>query len=144
MNTLLLVAILGFAGTGCSAHMALQGRPEPDVSGLKVGAHREQILKVLREPALTYKGAQGGVDLFHVPSGLESDPGRAMAWAGLDVLTLGLWELVGSAVESNQGSSLNFAVGYDEGGTVINVLASDRWEHLRPRGEMTARSEHER
>ena len=115
--TLLLLVGCG----GCSVDMARQGRPEPDLSPVKLGANREQLIAALDEPSAAYQGPQGGADRFRVPLALPGSPERALSWAALDVVTLGLWEIVGSAVERNQGESLQLAVGYDPHGTVINV-----------------------
>ncbi|MGY6216714.1 hypothetical protein ACW73L_16270 [Methylolobus aquaticus] len=88
---------------------------------MKLGANREQLIAALGEPSAAYQGPQGGADLFRVPLALPGSPERALSWAALDVVTLGLWEIVSSAVERNQGESLQLAVGYDPHGTVIDV-----------------------
>lgn len=125
MDRLFLLAILVFPVAGCSVNSALQGRPEPAIGVVKVGANRDQILENLGSPVIAYKGPQGGTDLFRVKLGLPGDAQRALGWAGLDLLTLGFWELVGSTVEDNQGSSLQLAVGYDGQGKVTNFSSRE-------------------
>jgi hypothetical protein len=116
--------VLLFGGGGCSVDMARQGRSEPDLTAVKPGANREQVVGTLGEPSVAYQGAQGGTDIFRIPLALPGSPERALTWAALDVMTLGPWEIVGSAVERNQGESLQFAVGYDPHGTVVHVSSS--------------------
>ncbi len=110
---------------GCSVGMARQGRSEPDLGTLKLGANREQVVATLGEPSVAYRGTQGGTDIFRVPLALPGSTERALSWAALDVMTPGLWEIVGSsAVERNQGESLQLAVGYNPLGTVVHVSSS--------------------
>ena len=120
LYTLLLLVGCG----GCSVDMARQGRSEPDLSPVKLGANREQLIATVGEPTVAYQGLQGGTDIFRIPLALAGSPERALTWAALDVMTLGLWEIVGSAVERNQGESLQFAVGYDAHGTVVQLSSS--------------------
>jgi len=54
-------------------------------------------------------------------SGDEPSAGRAVGHAALDVLTLGLWEVIGTPIEMVQGRSYHAVVTYTTEGTVETV-----------------------
>lgn len=53
--------------------------------------------------------------------GNDPSAGRAMGHAAMDVLTLGLWEVIGSPVEGFQGEKYQAFVTYLPDGTVEKV-----------------------
>lgn len=108
---------------GCSVGMAASGRPDPNLSVLRVGATQGEVELQLGGPIATTQ-ANGGnqTNLYEYKMGAEASPGRAVAHGVLDVLTLGLWEVVGTPVEATQlGTKYRVSVTYDANGRVIAV-----------------------
>ena len=57
--------------------------------------------------------------------GNEPSTGRAMGHGVLDVLTLGLWEVVGTPIEAvNQGDKITVTVRYDQRGRAVDIKSS--------------------
>ena len=57
--------------------------------------------------------------------GNEPSTGRAVGHGVLDVMTLGLWEVVGTPIEAlNQGDKIQVTVLYDKGGNALEIHSS--------------------
>lgn len=57
--------------------------------------------------------------------GNEPSTGRAVGHAAMDVLTLGVWEIIGTPIEAmNQGEKINVTIRYDSDGNATNVQSS--------------------
>lgn len=89
---------VGFVG--CSVGMALHGADNPDTAVLKEGATRMDIEREFGAPdkwdSVEHRG------LYSFTTGEDGSAGRAIAHGVGDVLTLGLWEVVGTPVEAVQ------------------------------------------
>lgn len=96
----LLVIVVGLGFQGCSVGMALSGIKNPDLTVLRMGASRGEV------------ELQLGPDLSDIPQpngnhyctyqyslGNEPSAGRTMVHVSLDVVTLGLWEIIGTPIE---------------------------------------------
>ena len=59
--------------------------------------------------------------MYEYEVGNEPSAGRAAGHAIMDLLTLGLWEIVGTPIEASQGDTFNLMLRYDERDTVIAV-----------------------
>jgi hypothetical protein len=80
--------------------MALDGADNPDMAQLRVGATRSEMDKLFGKPK-QYSPTERRA-LYDYTTGEEGSPGRAIAHGVGDVLTLGLWEIVGTPVEAVQ------------------------------------------
>ena len=96
MNLLcLLFLVLCLANFGCSVVKAVKGQDDADLSVLKEGTPRVIVVHELGAPKYTDKTT----DVYEACKGDESSMGRAITHGILDVLTLGLWEVVGTPIE---------------------------------------------
>ncbi len=101
--------------SACSVGLAMQETEEPNLDILEVGTPRSQIESELGLPISEGVNAAGET-LFHYRY-LEGDKaayGRAALYVLLDVVTLFLWEIFGSNVESANGEYVDLAISYDE------------------------------
>ena len=81
---------------GCSVGMALSGKEEPNLGAIQVGSTRGEIELHLGSPVKTTTLPDGKrVDIYEYEIGDEPSPGRAAFHGAMDVLTIGLWEIVG-------------------------------------------------
>jgi hypothetical protein len=111
--------------SACSVWQALEAQPGTDLAKVTPGASRAQVESTLGEPIKTLKTRDGVVYRtyhFRAPA-----PGRgdlALANAGLDLVTFGMWEIVrtksGSLENRPQGGVL--AVTYDGSDRVLDVF----------------------
>ena len=62
--------------------------------------------------------------MYQYEVGREPSPGRAVAHGVMDVLTLGIWEVVGTPVEVLKGDKLHLIVVYDKDGRLISATRS--------------------
>ena len=126
---LLLLVMLPL--TGCSVGMALSGEEDPDLSVLRVGASRGQVEMELGKPAAEILADDGYTYATYAYSlGNKPSAGRAVAHGVMDVLTLGLWEIVGTPVEAVAAKENEHAVVvvYDRNGMVVGVNQAVRRE----------------
>lgn len=118
-----LLMTLGLGG--CSVGMALHGADNPDIAAVRVGATRYAVESELGRPRRW--DAEERRALYHFTTGEEGSAGRAMGHAVGDVLTLGLWEVVGTPIEAVQTHS-DWAVDvwYDQDDIVARVAGPRR------------------
>jgi hypothetical protein len=107
---------------GCSVGMALSGSPNPDLGAVKAGATRGEIEMHLGSPTNSTQ-LEGGhrADLYRYEIGNEPSAGRAAGHAVMDVLTLCLWEIVGTPIEAVQGEKYTATIEYDENDKVVDL-----------------------
>ena len=105
----------------CSVGMAMKGTPEPNVGGLNIGQHRDIVLLNLGQPTRTTADASGRTDYFELERGNQSSAGRALGHAAMDVLTLGIWEIVGTPIEGFTGDQFVLTVQYDMNDKVTKI-----------------------
>ena len=121
MRALSLILILLWL-TGCSVFMAAQGGEEYDYALLKEGTPREEILASFGEPRSSESKEDGRViDTYELEEGDKSRPGMAGGHFVMDVLTLGIWEIAGTAIEANEGKDVTYEITYDNYGKVSSV-----------------------
>ena len=107
---------------GCSVGMALSGDENPDLSAIKVGATRGEVELHLGPPIETKTGRNGmRIDTYEYEIGDEPSAGRAVAHGVADVVTLGLWELVGTPIEAVQGETYRTTITYDSKDRVRHI-----------------------
>ncbi len=121
------VAVLG-ANTGCSVVMAAKQPDEKNIDLFAQGTSRDSLLAEFGPPINSENRDGKKTDIFKFIQGYSggAKAGRALFHGAADVLTLGLWEVVGTPVEGAfDGDEMAFKVTYD---------ASDRveeWELLQ-------------
>lgn len=111
--------------SACSVGMALNGQKEPDLSVVKKEAHRTDIELQLGAPIKLESAPNGNtVATYIYEVGKEASTGRAVAHGVMDVLTLGIWEVVGTSVEVLKGDTLQLVITYDSKGQLISATSS--------------------
>ncbi len=106
--------------SSCSVGMALHGKPDTDLSVLKTGEDRAVVRANLGSP----ESVTTNTDTFIACKGKEASTGRAIGHGIMDVLTLGLWEVIGTPVEAisdSSGECRRIAVEYDSNNKVVNI-----------------------
>ena len=109
---------------GCSVFMAASGKREPNLNMITIGSHRAEVGLQLGSPraSVAHDGGQYRTDTYEYELDNEPSAGRAVAHGVMDVLTLGLWELVGTPVEAFKGEKREvvIACGSDDRVAAIN------------------------
>lgn len=129
MRQLIFAAILLVSFSGCAVVMAMQGKEEPDLTVVEVGATRGQIEIQLGTPYSSEPVEEGGsLDVYEVEMGNEPSPMRAVVHGFMDLLTLFIWEPVGTVIEGMQGTTKYIEVEYDENdyAALIKTLSEPR------------------
>jgi hypothetical protein len=95
---------------------------KPDLGAVKTGASRGEIEMHLGSP-ISSTLLDGGhrADLYQYEIGNEPSAGRAAGHAVMDVLTLCLWEIVGTPIEAVQGEQYTATVEYDANDKVVDL-----------------------
>lgn len=114
--------------SGCSVGMAMSGEEQKDTSILFPGSPRVVVIAKLGPPETSTKDANGCyVDSYYIVKGNKPSTGRAVAHAGLDVVTLGLWEVVGTPMEmgaANENHS-RYVIYYDAEDEIRDIQKID-------------------
>jgi hypothetical protein len=106
--------------------MAAAGDDEPNLSNVRRGASRGEIEMALGQPKSLATEADGNtVATYEYTVGNEPSTGRAVGHAAMDVLTFGIWEVVGTPVEAmNQGEKVAVTVEYDRNEIATTLQSS--------------------
>ncbi|MBA3814694.1 MAG: hypothetical protein H0X26_09505 [Alphaproteobacteria bacterium] len=124
LNTSLAILCTVFL-SACSVGMALKGQKEPDLSVIKKDVHRSDVELQLGMPIRTSTDANGQIKaIYEYEVGKEPSAGRAIAHGAMDVLTLGIWEVVGTPIEVLKGDTILLTVTYDKNGRLISANPS--------------------
>lgn len=121
--TLLIVGTFNI--TGCSVFMAAKQPEKKDTKMLAVGVPRAVILAEFGAPVSTVKNGDETVDIFSFKQGYGKAVkfGRMMFHGVADVATLGLWEIIGTPVESGfDGNNIAYQITYDQNDNVKTVV----------------------
>lgn len=110
--------------TGCSVYMAAVGDEKPDTSKVLYNQSHTEVEMTLGPPVRSAPTPDGGlVANYKYVSGNEPSAGRAVAYGFMDLVTLGLWEVVGSPTEMlNQAEKVVTTITYDADGKVNNIV----------------------
>ena len=102
MVYLFIVGILGITLTGCAVGMALSGKKEPQVDDLRKGMDIEEAHFIMRDYTPVVSIGEDGtrVEVYTVQLGNAPSGGKALGHAAMDVMTFGLWEIVGTPIEA--------------------------------------------
>jgi hypothetical protein len=109
--------------SSCSVGMAASGHKTQDASILFPGSNRTVVMSKLGPPEMSRKNEDGTTtDSYLIKEGNERSSGRAWAHAGLDILSLGLWEIIATPYELAQGEdAYRVLIVYDARGEVAEV-----------------------
>jgi hypothetical protein len=111
--------------SGCAVFMAVKGKDEPNLGVLGAGQDRAIAIATLGPPHKTYVTDGSRVDVFKLKRGDKPSAGRAMAHGVLDLMTLGVWEVLGTPIEVMQGEAFYLTVSYDDQDRVVRTLPGD-------------------
>ena len=118
IGALALVPVLA----GCSVGMALSGEENPDLGAIRVGAPRGEVELHLGAPVRSASLDDGRrADVYRYQIGNQPSAGRAIGHGVMDVLTLGLWEVVGTPIEGVQGETYHATITYDRDDRVVDI-----------------------
>ncbi len=108
--------------SACSVGMALSGKENPDLGAIRVGASRGEVELQLGPPIQSASLEDGRrADVYAYEIGNEPSAGRAIGHGVMDVLTLGVWEVVGTPIEGVQGETYRATITYDQDEKVANI-----------------------
>ena len=113
--------------SGCSVGMALSGKQQPELGVVRVGATRGEIELQMGAPVQTLQeSANSRIDVYEYEIGNQPSAGRAVGHAVMDVLTWGLWEVVGAPIEAFQGDKMYLQVTYDKADIATKVRGTSQ------------------
>ena len=120
---LVFLALIPFiVNLGCSVGMAMSGKNNPNLGMIRKGASRDEVELTLGPPIKTVSIDAGRrLDVYSYQIGNEASAGRATGHAVMDLLTLGLWEIVGTPIEANQGDEYELSITYDKDDRVESI-----------------------
>ena len=121
------IIFLTMSLVGCSVYMAANQPPAKNVDLFKVGTPRSALLAEFGYPTSTETKADGKkYDIYRFTQGYSggAKAGRAVLHGVADVLTLGLWEVIGTPVEAvNDGDLTAYEVSYGKDDRVDQVIS---------------------
>ena len=127
LKTLALVSLAltatTFGVSGCSVGMAMHGKESPNLGLVRVGSTRGEVEMVMGAPVESVSTDGGGrIDTYEYEVGNDPSAGRAIGHGVMDVLTLGLWEVVGTPIEGFQGTRYRALIDYGADDKVAKIL----------------------
>lgn len=121
--------------SGCSVYMAANQPPAKNIDLFKVGTPRAALLAEFGYPTSSEEKNGKKYDIFRFTQGYSggAKAGRAVAHGVASVLTLGLWELIGTPVEAvNSGDLTAYEVGYGSDDRVDVVISLIQTANVSP------------
>ncbi len=112
--------------TSCSVFMAAKQPDKKNVELFKVGTPRSMLLAEFGMPTVSESREGKKYEIYKFVQGYSAGAkaGRAVFHGAADVLTLGLWEVVGTPVEGTfSGDEMAYEVRYDDESRVDQVIA---------------------
>ena len=104
----------------------MSGTKATDTSILFIGAPRDGVLAKLGPPETSVLEDNGNrTDTYMIIEGNEPSVGRAAMHAGLDVLSFGLWEVIGTPLEMGAGREVKtrYILTYDSDNKIKDMKA---------------------
>jgi hypothetical protein len=112
--------------SGCSVFMAAKQPDAKNIDLFKVGTPRALLLAEFGLPVVSEERKGKKFEIFKFTNGYTAGAkaGRAVFHGAADVLTLGIWEVVGTPTEGVfNGTEMAFRVRYDASDNVDEVAA---------------------
>lgn len=122
---ILLFVFLVIQASGCSVFMAAKQPGIKDVDLFRAGTSRSMLLAEFGTPAVSEIRDGKKFEIYRFVQGYSTaaKAGRALFHGAADVVTLGLWEIVGTPTESAfSGNELAYEVSFDENDRVDQVI----------------------
>lgn len=105
--------------------MAAKQPNKRDVSLFHEGTRRSLIIAEYGHPTTTEETKNGRIDVFKFTQGYSkvAKTSRAVGHGAMDVMTLGLWEVIGTPAEAiADGTEMAVEVQYNENDVVTQVI----------------------
>ena len=119
---IMLVTAAPWLFSACSIGMAMSGSDNPDLGAVRVGATRGEVEMQLGSPVRSTSLDDGmRMDVYAYEIGNEPSAARAIGHGVMDVLTLGVWEVIGTPIEGFQGEKHQATITYDRDGKVVSI-----------------------
>lgn len=115
--------------SGCSVFMAAKQPDKKNVELFRAGTSRSMILGEFGPPAASEARDGKKYEIFKFIQGysMGTKAGRALFHGAADVVTLGLWEVVGTPAEAVfSGDEMAYEVSYDKDDRVDQVTPLKR------------------
>jgi hypothetical protein len=129
---LLAVCLVLLLCTSCSVYMAAHQPELKDMTPIKPGVHQSIVHTELGTPVWSGKENDTDVEIYRFTQGYSkgAKAGRAVFHAAADVMTIGLWEVVGTPIEATvNGHRMTVKISYDENLYATKVeVSSDKEE----------------
>ncbi|SDA19650.1 hypothetical protein SAMN05216315_11220 [Nitrosospira sp. Nsp18] len=112
--------------SGCSVFMAAKQPDKKNVELFKLGTPRSMLLGEFGPPVHSELRNSKKFEIFKFVQGYSTGAkaGRALFHGAADVMTLGLWEVVGTPAEAVfSGDEMAFEVSYDQDNRIEQVTA---------------------
>lgn len=116
IKSILIVSFLSVSLIGCSVHRAANQPSEKDTTLMTQGVHRDHLIAEFGAPISSETHEDGRKDIYSFIQGYSkgNKAGRAFFHGAADLLTIGLWEIVGTPVEGTfDGKRMSIRVIYD-------------------------------
>lgn len=122
MSSKIVVLACSMLMSGCSVGMAISGDENPSIGAVREGVSQSEIEYHLGKPIQTATLGNGlHTATYEYEIGNEPSAGRAIGHGVMDVLTLGLWEVVGTPIEGFQGRTEQVTVTYDDNARAVAI-----------------------
>jgi len=121
-----MIILFSIMLTSCSVFMAAKQPDKKNVDLFKVGTPRSMLLAEFGMPTVSESREGKKYEIYKFVQGYSAGAkaGRAVFHGAADVLTLGLWEVVGTPVEGTfSGDEMAYEVRYDDESRVDQVIA---------------------
>ena len=137
LTSILILTLFALCLQNCSVGMALSGNKQRDISTFHVGADKSFVHAKTGLPDSSFQDEEGRwIDTYLIVSGDEPSAGRAIGHGAMDVLTLGLWEVIGTPIEAVAGSEeyQSFIIHYDKDNKIERVERFNRKQYPNNKG----------
>ncbi len=122
--SILVVGVLLLGFSACSVHMAATQPDKKNLNILQAGRNRVELIAEFGNPVATSEKDGKRTDVFRFKQGYSGGvkAARAVTHGVLDVVTLGLWEVIGTPTEGvANGEDVSYLVVYDGNDVVTSV-----------------------
>ncbi|KKM00155.1 hypothetical protein LCGC14_1807240 [marine sediment metagenome] len=108
--------------SGCSVGMALSGKAAPNLGAFRVGSTRGEVELHLGSPVDSVTRPDGGrTDIYEYELGNKPSTGRAVGHAVMDLLTFGVWEIIGTPIEAIGIEKKRLMIVYDDQDRILAI-----------------------